>query len=59
VRLHGNNGLLLFVGVAQNRRQCRSQTLQGQDQQQHSKHDMFESIVHMAQVYKKTLGNGN
>ena len=58
VRLRGG-GRLLLVGMAQDWHKRCCQTLQRQDQQQHCKHDMFESIVHTAQVYMKTLGNGN
>jgi len=58
VCLYGD-GRLLLVGMAQDWHKRCCQTLQRQDQQQHRKHDMFESIVHMSQVYKKTLENRN
>lgn len=53
------DGRLLLVGMAQDRHKRCCQTLQRQDQQQHCKHDMSDPIVHMAQVYKKTLKNCN
>lgn len=56
--LYGD-GRLLLVGMAQDWHKCCCQTLQRQDQQQHRKHDMSDPIVHIVQVYKKTLKNRN
>ena len=58
VRLRGG-GRLLLVGMAQDWHKRCCQTLQRQDQQQHRKHDMSDPIVHIVQVYKKTLKNRN